>query len=97
MLPITEAQFLAQVRQLAQLTGWLIYHPWISIHSPHGFPDLFLCRPPRIIMVELKSSKGKLTTRQAEWLDALRACPGIEVYLWRPTEGDWPQIEEVLR
>jgi hypothetical protein len=44
---ITEKQFTGQVVQLARMLGWRVYHPWLSVHSAAGFPDLVLCRPPR--------------------------------------------------
>ena len=91
---VTEAQHMQAIIALAKLLDWLCYHTWSSIHSPKGYPDLTLCRPPRVIIAEVKSDKGKLTEAQSEWLDALRGCPGVEVYLWRP--GMWDEIEAVL-
>jgi hypothetical protein len=44
---LTEKDFTRQVRDLAEMLGWKFYHPWLSIHSPRGFPDLALCKPPR--------------------------------------------------
>jgi hypothetical protein len=73
-----------------------------------GFPDLVMTRrgtrqgeatpldsPGRVIFIELKTERGKVSVNQAAWLDALGDCPGVEVWLWRPR--DWPTIEEVLR
>ncbi len=84
--PETEKQWLGMVVDLAQTLGWEAYHPWLSIHSPRGWPDLALCRPPRLILAELKTEKGKLTVPQERWLELLRAVPGVEVYLWRPSD-----------
>jgi hypothetical protein len=94
-LATTEKQFLGQVRQMAQIFGWTTYHPFLSIHSPRGWPDLALCRPPRLALAELKTEKGKTTPPQDEWLRLLSACPGVETYLWRP--GDLDTIAQVLR
>ncbi len=101
-LEITEKQFEAQIKDLAKTFGWLYYHTWRSIHSPAGFPDSVLVRPPRLIFAELKSEKGKLSPSQGEWIDVLSACRFseenpilIEVYLWRPSDFD--EIVEVLR
>lgn len=71
---ITEKQFEAQVKDLAKVFGWKYYHTWRSIHSPAGFPDCVMVRPPRLIFAELKSEKGKLSPEQQEWLDILREC-----------------------
>jgi len=93
MPPVTEKEFDAQIRQLARLLGWTTYHPWRSVHSEAGYPDLTLVRPPRLIFAELKADRGKLTWAQRNWLSLLEAC-GIECYVWRP--ADWKAIECTL-
>jgi hypothetical protein len=75
--------------------GWRRYHAWLSKHSPAGFPDACLVRPPRLIFAELKAERGKLSAEQAAWLGALRQVPGIEVYEWRPADMD--VIAETLK
>lgn len=54
-----------------------------------------MVRPPRIVIAELKAESGKVTEHQARWLALLGACPGVETYLWRPS--DLERIAEVLR
>jgi hypothetical protein len=51
--------------------------------------------PTRLILAELKTDRGKVTPHQAEWLELLGACPGVETYLWRP--ADFDTIAEVLK
>ena len=85
---MTEKELDAAIRHIAGLCGWLRYHTYRSIRSPAGFPDLVLVRPPRVIFAELKSETGTATTAQDEWLDTLRQCPGVETYLWRPSDLD---------
>lgn len=87
-LEITEKAFIGQVIDLARTFGWRDYHPYLSIHSARGWPDLALCRPPRLVLAELKSEKGKVSSAQQEWLDLLRECPGLEVFVWRPSDFD---------
>ena len=89
-----EKQFQVALREYAELMGWKVFATWHSIHSPKGEPDLRLVRPPRVVFAELKSERGKLTPSQAEVISLLEECPGIEVYLWRPS--DWDAIERVL-
>lgn len=91
---VTETQFQATVRAYAEAKGWKVWTTWKSFHSPAGEVDLRMCRPPRVLFVELKSAKGKLTPMQAETQELLRQCPGVEYYLFRP--DDWPEIERVL-
>jgi VRR-NUC domain len=92
---ISEPAFQRQVLQLAHLCGWAAYHTHDSRHSEAGWPDLALCRPPRLLLVELKSSRGRVSQAQRRWLDLLGQCPGVECYLLRP--ADWDAITEVLR
>lgn len=94
-LDITEKQFTSQLVDLAKTFGWLRHHSFLAIHSPSGFPDEVLVRGDRLIFAELKSEKGKLTDRQEVWLEALRQVPGIEVFVWRPS--DFERIVECLR
>lgn len=96
MMEITEKQLEAQVKDLAKLFGWKYYHTWRSIHSPAGFPDGVMVRPPRLIFAEFKSERGKVSLKQQEWLEILKQCQKLillshtqtlmmpEVYLWRP-------------
>ena len=93
-ISITESEFERQVKQLAATFSWSYYHTWRSIHSPVGFPDCVLAKPGRLIFAELKSEVGKVSQKQQEWLDTLRAA-GQEVYVWRPSQFD--EVVEVLK
>jgi len=92
-LEIKEKAFEQQVHNLARSLGWLYYHTWRSKFSEPGFPDCVLVKGGRTIYAELKTEKGKVTTAQQQWLDALAAA-GNEVYLWRPS--DYEEICGVL-
>jgi hypothetical protein len=91
----TEQGFLAAVVALAKLHGWMAFHPFWSVRSTPGYPDLTLVKPPRLILAELKSARGQLTPAQAHWLALLRQVPGIEVYEWRPCQ--WDEIQARLQ
>ena len=91
----SEKAFQATIRQFAQLKGWADYCVWDSRHSPPGWPDLVLVRPPRIVIAELKTETGRLSAAQRKTIALLLGCPGVETFLWRPS--DWESIEEVLR
>lgn len=97
MISPTEAEFMGQVIELAQLRGWRVHHTrpaWTSkgwrspIQGSVGFPDLVLVRKcgkyARVILAELKSDKGRLTDEQREWIRLLEGCKGVETYIWRP-------------
>jgi hypothetical protein len=92
---VTERDLTTYVRDVAQAFGWRRYHTWLAKHSSAGFPDEVLVRPPRLLFVELKAERGTLRPDQEAWLEALRAVPGVEVYVWRPSDMD--EIAKVLR
>ena len=94
VLPESEADWERVVVDLAAFRGWRRYHPFLSVRSAHGFPDETLVRPPRVVFAELKSERGRLTVAQREWLGLLADCPGVEVYVWRPS--DWPDVQRIL-
>jgi hypothetical protein len=87
-----EADFQGAVVDLAKLRGWAVWWTKYSLHSPKGWPDLVLCRPPRLVLAELKVD-AKVSPEQRESLWIL-AGTGAEVYVWRPSH--WKQIERVL-
>jgi len=96
MIKITEKQFEVQVKELAQLKGWLYYHTWRSFHSPKGFPDCVMVRirDRRLIFAELKAEGKKLTLEQLDWINSLDIVDNVETYLWHPS--DWDSIVEIL-
>ena len=105
---MSERELQSAVIEMAKLLGWRVMHTrparmldgrWRTPLEGHeGFPDLVLLRPPRLVIVELKSKKGTLTQEQAVWLNAFRASgPRIETYEWRPSNWELGEIEEILR
>ena len=82
---MTEAQVQAAVRGYAEILGWTVFLTWKSLHSPKGELDLRLIKPPRVVFIECKTEKGKLTPEQKRTWNLLRQCPGVEVYVVRPS------------
>jgi hypothetical protein len=60
-----------------------------------GWPDLTLVRGDRLIFAELKSTEGKLTDDQVEWLTMLGNVGTVAI--WRPCDWLDGSIETVLR
>jgi hypothetical protein len=64
-----------------------------AVQGDSGYPDLVLVHPgnaaenvpAQIIYAELKTQRGKLTTGQQQWLDALHAA-GQTAVVWRPAD-----------
>lgn len=87
----SEKQFERAVRELAEAKGWLVAHfsdsrrevvnrrtgerRLVGDSGAKGFPDLVMARRGRIVFVELKASKGRLSSEQKEWLVALGGEP----------------------
>jgi len=105
VVPIAEAQLQRTVLEMAGLFGWMRHHVYDSRlasgqWTDPGFLDLVLLkvygdRPSRLLLVELKREDGRLTVQQEAWLAGLQDVPGVEVYIWRPSDLD--EIERVLR
>lgn len=102
----SEAAFQQQIEQLAALYSWRAYHAPDNIprqtrggrvvkqRVTRGFPDLVLLRDGDLIFAELKSETGKATVEQLGWLHELEAVPGVETYVWRPS--NWDEINARL-
>jgi hypothetical protein len=95
---MTEAELQRVIVDAAALGGWRVAHfpPSRSHRGGHltagaydavrGWPDLVLIRD-RLIVLELKSARGRVTPEQAAWLDAFTAA-GIDTRTVRPADLD---------
>ena len=82
----------------AGILGWACrYHTYESRRSPSGFPDAVFVRAPRVLFVEFKMPRGRLTKDQERWRDELCTSPGVEYYVWRPIDWMSGEILAVLR
>lgn len=89
----TEAEYQAWIVRLARANGWLVYHTYNSMKSDKGWPDVVLCKPPRLCIWEVKSAKGKPTPEQEVWVKALKEC-GEDAQVVYPC--DWRAVEATL-
>lgn len=82
---LLEKDWAKQVRDLAETLGYRRYHTFNSRLSDTGFPDWVLVHPQRqrVVFLELKREKGKLTGQQVGWVRDLYVA-GAEVYVARP-------------
>ena len=99
-LVMTEADLQRSIIVAAREFQWLAYATYRSMRSEPGFPDLVLVRPPRVMFLELKTAKGRLSKGhwnkagsrllpgQDTWGEALDDCPGVEYLLVRPADLD---------
>jgi hypothetical protein len=95
---VTEAQFQAWVVRRARERGWQQqFHVlraqvkdgrWLTSTSTPGVPDLWLLRPPQLVVLELKRWGGKATPEQAKWIAGLQKVPGIEAFVVSPEHAE---------
>jgi VRR-NUC domain-containing protein len=94
------------VVDMATLLGWRVAHQrpgrtvngWRTPIQGHaGFPDLVLLRPPRLMFVELKGTRGKVDPQQALWLNGLAHVPHVQQFVWTPKDWELGLVEEALR
>lgn len=102
---MNEAQWQAQVIQLARLYRWHVHHcrpamrasgQWSTpIQGDPGFPDLVLAKAGRVIFAELKidDPHSTLGPEQAAWRDVLTG-DGVEWFCWRPRQLE--QVKDIL-
>lgn len=102
---MTEAQLQGLVMDLARLRGWKVFHVndsrrqlgghLVGDIDAKGFPDLLMLRGERIVVAELKSTTGRLTPEQEDWLGRF-SLTAAETYVWSPAT-EWERIEGALR
>ena len=94
----SERDFQREVVRFARRNGWSdVYHTYSSKRCSPGFPDLVFGREaksPHVIVAELKSENGVLTSDQERWLAFFRLA-GVPTFVWTPKQ--WREIEETLR
>lgn len=100
-LKVSEKDFQRTVVEAALLFGWAVHHT-LDTKVPAkrigpGYPDLTLVHPEqgRVLFVELKAEKGRVSEAQKWWGEILSKCPGVEYMLARPS--DWDELEAALR
>ncbi len=95
---MSEAQLQRLVMSLAAACGWThVMHIHDSRRSAGaGFPDLCMVRGERVVFIELKTMRGRLSPLQASWRDALTVSVA-EWYLIRPDLYISGEVERLLR
>lgn len=89
----TEGELQGRVEALLLGAGWLVAHVRDARRQRlTGLPDVIAVHPTRrrLLALELKTRRGRVTPEQQAWLDALAAA-GVEARVVRP--ADWPSLE----
>lgn len=102
---MTESQLQAAVIDLCRRLGYLVAHfrpatlggRWVTPVQGDGagFPDLVVAGRGRVLFVELKAAKGRVSDAQTAWLLALE--PAAETHVWRPADWLDGTVERTLR
>lgn len=88
----SEDDLLATVASRMTLGRWRWHHVRRSdlagqMGDP-GFPDLIAVRGAELLVVELKSARGRYETGQAGWLEAFAGVRTAQAFTWRPSDLD---------
>jgi len=97
---MSEAEFKNVVISIARRYGWLVHHDLPAQNSrgrwathgqgDAGFPDLLMVHPisGKILAVELKAEKGKLSPLQKRWLMAFDVSATFNS-VWKPSDMEY--------
>lgn len=97
-MAMTEPEILRSIKLTAKQLGFAFYHTRNSFASDEGFPDIAIAGPigslaPTTLFYETKGPRGKVTDKQAMWLDLLSASGLIARLVY---EADLPYVYEDL-
>jgi len=88
-----ERDFQRRVEEFMRINGWTVYSiPDSRRVTLAGYPDITAWRveDKRLVFIELKREKGRVSPAQEVILDELRQLGVAEVYVFRPS--DWDEI-----
>lgn len=68
-----EDEFAKKIEDTMDWLHLLWHHETDSRKSKAGFPDYCIVGPYGILFLEIKSSKGRVSPKQQEWIDTLAA------------------------
>lgn len=93
---LTEKQFQSWIVVRARERGWKrqfhvlrsqVQGRWVTSTSTPGVPDVWLLRPPRLVVLEVKSWRGRPTPEQLEWIGGLQQVPGVDAFIVSPNDA----------
>lgn len=93
---MSETQYQAWIVDHATTNGWAhqfhvrraqVKGVWLTNTSTPGVPDLWLLRPPQLVVLEVKAWDGKPSPEQLAWIAGLQQVPGVEAYVVGPADA----------
>ena len=110
---MTEAELQSAVIDVMHTFGWAVAHfragrtasgSWRTPVEADGagFFDLIAIRKGRLLLVEVKSARGRLSPQQVWWHQLAKAVEKVapdvvKTFVWRPEDWTSGAIEEELR
>jgi hypothetical protein len=91
----SEADFQAQIVELAESLGWKVWHDQDSRCNRAGLPDLELLRGATMLRLELKTEKGIVSGAQEAYIARLKLVRFVVADVVRPSH--WDELVDVLR
>jgi hypothetical protein len=95
LLALSEADWQAQIVELAEPLGWHVWHDNDSRRNRAGLPDLELLRGATMLRLELKTDKGTVSDAQQAYIDRLKQVKFVYAAVARPRH--WDEIAETLK
>lgn len=95
--PVPEADVQRVLTDALSARGWRWVHfrpartkdGWrTAFTGATGFPDVIAARDGRMLALECKGSRGRVTPDQALWLGKLGAVPGVQTMIVTPENLD---------
>lgn len=72
-----EDEFAKRIEETMDWLGLLWHHETDSRKSKAGFPDYCVVGLYGVMFLEIKSSKGKVSPKQVEWINRLDAAEAV--------------------
>ena len=76
-VPTPEALLTRSVRSLLNTVGIFHWKVWQGMGSAPGVPDIIGIHKGRMIAIELKAPKGKLSDAQQQFIDRINEAGGL--------------------
>lgn len=68
---VTETDIMHQIRDFLKLHGWMVIRNHQTLGSHPGVPDLTAIRGGKVVWIEVKTPKGRLSKTQEKFLQEL--------------------------
>lgn len=89
---ITEKSLQQEIMWKLKAMGWLVLRLPPSIYSSQGLPDLLAIKGSDYMLIEVKSSRGKLSKKQVLFHELIKQANGNIV-----VAKSWQDVENYLR